>query len=67
MNSINKNRLVSIDILRALTMTLMIFVNDLWSLSGILPCAAPVCGNAAAMILAIGGHGYYALTPGYKA
>jgi heparan-alpha-glucosaminide N-acetyltransferase len=28
-------RLKSIDILRALTMLLMIFVNDLWSLSGI--------------------------------
>ena len=35
MNSINQNRVVSIDILRALTMTLMIFVNDLWSLTGI--------------------------------
>jgi predicted acyltransferase len=35
MNSLNQNRLVSIDILRALTMTLMIFVNDLWSLTGI--------------------------------
>jgi len=35
MNSINKNRFISIDILRALTMTLMIFVNDLWSLTGI--------------------------------
>ncbi|PSR54820.1 hypothetical protein AHMF7605_15570 [Adhaeribacter arboris] len=30
------NRLVSIDILRALTMVLMIFVNDLWSLTNIL-------------------------------
>ena len=35
MNSLSKNRVVSIDILRALTMTLMIFVNDLWSLTGI--------------------------------
>ena len=35
MNSINQNRVVSIDILRALTMTLMVFVNDLWSLTGI--------------------------------
>ncbi|MBE9517842.1 MAG: DUF1624 domain-containing protein, partial [Bacteroidetes bacterium] len=29
------NRLKSIDILRALTMLLMIFVNDLWSLTDI--------------------------------
>jgi heparan-alpha-glucosaminide N-acetyltransferase len=29
------NRLTTIDILRALTMVLMIFVNDLWSLTGI--------------------------------
>lgn len=29
------NRIASIDILRALTMVLMIFVNDLWSLNGI--------------------------------
>jgi len=29
------NRLATIDILRALTMVLMIFVNDLWSLTGI--------------------------------
>jgi predicted acyltransferase len=35
MNSFNQNRVVSIDILRALTMTLMVFVNDLWSLTGI--------------------------------
>ena len=35
MNSFNQNRVVSIDILRALTMTLMVFVNDLWSLSAI--------------------------------
>jgi heparan-alpha-glucosaminide N-acetyltransferase len=35
MNSINPNRVVSIDILRALTMTLMVFVNDLWSLTSI--------------------------------
>ncbi|MGL1886881.1 MAG: DUF5009 domain-containing protein [Reichenbachiella sp.] len=32
---IKSKRLASIDILRALTMLLMIFVNDLWSLSGI--------------------------------
>ena len=31
----NSNRLKSIDILRALTMLLMIFVNDLWSLTNI--------------------------------
>ncbi|HLO58210.1 MAG TPA: DUF5009 domain-containing protein [Bacteroidales bacterium] len=30
-----KNRIVSIDIFRALTMLLMIFVNDLWTLHGI--------------------------------
>ena len=35
MSSINQNRITSIDILRALTMVLMIFVNDLWSLSDI--------------------------------
>ena len=35
MNINNQKRVVSIDILRALTMTLMVFVNDLWSLSGI--------------------------------
>lgn len=32
---VTTNRLASIDILRALTMVLMIFVNDLWSLKGI--------------------------------
>ena len=31
----NSNRLKSIDILRALTMLLMIFVNDLWTLTDI--------------------------------
>lgn len=35
MNSNQAPRISSIDILRALTMLLMIFVNDLWSLSGI--------------------------------
>src|SRR5512147_912626 len=30
-----KNRIVSVDIFRALTMLLMIFVNDLWTLQGI--------------------------------
>jgi predicted acyltransferase len=34
-NSSPSNRLASIDILRALTMVLMIFVNDLWSLTNI--------------------------------
>jgi heparan-alpha-glucosaminide N-acetyltransferase len=33
--SATTNRLASIDIVRALTMVLMIFVNDLWSLKGI--------------------------------
>lgn len=33
--SITTNRLASIDIVRALTMVLMIFVNDLWSLKNI--------------------------------
>ena len=32
---IPKNRIASIDILRALTMYFMIFVNDLWTLEGI--------------------------------
>jgi len=31
----NQNRVISIDILRALTMTLMVFVNDLWTLKDI--------------------------------
>lgn len=35
MTDIKSNRVASIDILRALTMTLMIFVNDLWSLTNI--------------------------------
>jgi predicted acyltransferase len=35
MKAINQHRVASIDILRALTMVLMIFVNDLWSLTGI--------------------------------
>ncbi|MES2649637.1 MAG: DUF5009 domain-containing protein [Bacteroidota bacterium] len=35
MNSISKSRVASIDILRAITMLLMIFVNDLWSLTNI--------------------------------
>lgn len=35
MSAIQSNRVASIDILRALTMTLMIFVNDLWSLTNI--------------------------------
>jgi len=35
MNPPKQNRLASIDILRALTMLLMIFVNDLWSLTNI--------------------------------
>ena len=35
MNPPRQIRVVSIDILRALTMTLMIFVNDLWSLTNI--------------------------------
>jgi heparan-alpha-glucosaminide N-acetyltransferase len=35
MNSSSQTRVASIDILRALTMVLMIFVNDLWSLTGI--------------------------------
>ena len=35
MTEIKSNRVASVDILRALTMTLMIFVNDLWSLTNI--------------------------------
>ncbi len=35
MNPASQMRVASIDILRALTMTLMIFVNDLWSLTNI--------------------------------
>jgi heparan-alpha-glucosaminide N-acetyltransferase len=35
METSNQTRVASIDILRALTMVLMIFVNDLWSLSGV--------------------------------
>jgi heparan-alpha-glucosaminide N-acetyltransferase len=35
MQKVTVPRISAIDILRALTMTLMIFVNDLWSLSGI--------------------------------
>jgi heparan-alpha-glucosaminide N-acetyltransferase len=35
MTELKQNRVASIDILRALTMTLMIFVNDLWSLTNI--------------------------------
>jgi len=35
MTDIKSNRVASVDILRALTMTLMIFVNDLWSLTNI--------------------------------
>lgn len=35
MNSITANRIASIDVFRAFTMFLMIFVNDLWTLSGI--------------------------------
>lgn len=34
-SSLQSPRIASIDILRALTMVLMIFVNDLWSLSGV--------------------------------
>lgn len=34
-SKLNQHRVVAIDILRALTMILMIFVNDLWSLKGI--------------------------------
>src|SRR5688572_28868327 len=34
-SSVQANRIASIDILRALTMVLMIFVNDLWSLTNI--------------------------------
>jgi heparan-alpha-glucosaminide N-acetyltransferase len=35
METSNQTRVTSIDILRALTMVLMIFVNDLWSLTGV--------------------------------
>ncbi len=35
MTELKQNRVASIDILRALTMTLMVFVNDLWSLTNI--------------------------------
>ena len=34
-NPLKQNRLASVDILRALTMLLMIFVNDLWSLTNV--------------------------------
>src|SRR5674476_1348383 len=33
--AIQQNRIFSIDVFRAITMLLMIFVNDLWSLSGV--------------------------------
>jgi heparan-alpha-glucosaminide N-acetyltransferase len=46
------NRIASIDILRALTMVLMIFVNDLWSLTGIPLWLEHVPGDADGMGLA---------------
>lgn len=33
--ALSNNRIRTIDVLRALTMFLMIFVNDLWSLTGV--------------------------------
>ncbi|HEY3388280.1 MAG TPA: DUF5009 domain-containing protein, partial [Prolixibacteraceae bacterium] len=35
--TIQQNRIFSIDVFRAITMLLMIFVNDLWSLTGVPP------------------------------
>ncbi|MCP4311549.1 MAG: DUF5009 domain-containing protein [Bacteroidetes bacterium] len=48
----NPTRLKSIDILRALTMLLMIFVNDLWSLTGIPEWLEHKAANADGMGLA---------------
>jgi predicted acyltransferase len=50
--TISTNRIASIDILRALTMVLMIFVNDLWSLQDIPLWLEHVPGDADGMGLA---------------
>jgi heparan-alpha-glucosaminide N-acetyltransferase len=52
MQTISTTRIASVDILRALTMVLMIFVNDLWSLSGIPEWLEHVPGDADGMGLA---------------
>jgi heparan-alpha-glucosaminide N-acetyltransferase len=52
MQTTSSNRIASIDILRALTMILMIFVNDLWSLTGIPLWLEHVPGDADGMGLA---------------